>query len=242
MAPGLQGRGAGLLGRSWRAAFVLDDFSLKIGFENVLLSKEGKTLSKHGHRLLSPRSGSGVGGGSGGAILHAHRPLFVPREEGLGTPPTTLPLGRSHHEWPAFPASRLCGMCKNPQAPCKCAPRAYCVADPARELGVQRRVRRASCPRRAPRYRIGVQKYEHAMTVRGPKCSQGPICIVRRHKREIKESFTEEGRALWAAQSEHEFGDQAGERAVQTVGAACAETCRHGKTVADTTACAFCKN
>lgn len=63
MAPGLQGEGAGLLGHSWQAAFVLDDFSLKICLENVLFSKEGKTLSRHGHRLLSPLNGAGAGEG-----------------------------------------------------------------------------------------------------------------------------------------------------------------------------------
>lgn len=47
MAPGLLGRrGPGLLGRSWQAALVLDDFSLKICLKNVLFSKEGKALSR----------------------------------------------------------------------------------------------------------------------------------------------------------------------------------------------------
>jgi hypothetical protein len=37
--------------------FVLDDFSFKICLKNVLLSKEGKTLSRQGHKLLLPLKG-----------------------------------------------------------------------------------------------------------------------------------------------------------------------------------------
>lgn len=107
--PGCRGRGAGQPGPSWQAAFVLDDFSLKICLKNVLLSKEGETLARHGHRLLSPLNGAGwgVGWGRGSpSSLFIDSPLFS-RRNALRTPPPALPLGRSHQDWPALPTPLL---------------------------------------------------------------------------------------------------------------------------------------
>lgn len=105
MAPGLQGEGRWAVGPQLASSFVLDDFSLKICLKNVLLSKEGGNLARHGHRLLSALLNAGCGGEWGRyPILSVHRQPFVSAgETDPRTSPPALLLGSSQQDWPAFP-------------------------------------------------------------------------------------------------------------------------------------------
>lgn len=81
----------GQLGHTWHAALLLDNFSPKIYLTNGLLLKEGKTLLKHGHRLLSPLNGARREGRES-AILSIHRLFLSNRRNGFLTPLPTRHL------------------------------------------------------------------------------------------------------------------------------------------------------
>lgn len=148
--PGCRGRGAGQPGPSWQAAFVLDDFSLKICLKNVLLSKEGEALARHGHRLLSPLNGAGwgVGVGEGHPILSVHRQPFVQQEK------RTSDTATSSAAWQEPPG--LAGFPRTPSLSVECIKicrfltSVYHVtmAFQVLVLEMQRGINPASCPQR----------------------------------------------------------------------------------------------
>lgn len=104
MAPGLlAGRGTGLRDHSWQAAFVLDDFSLKICLENSLLSKEGKTLrsmdTRCFHLWMGPK------GGERACHPPCDRLLFVQQEERISDTITNPATGQSPPGVAGFPCT-----------------------------------------------------------------------------------------------------------------------------------------
>lgn len=149
MAPELlAGRGTGLWDHSWQAAFVLDDFSLKICLEKSLLSKEGNALWSMDtccfHLWMGPRRAE--------RACHppCYRLLFVQQEERLLDTIPNPATGQSPPGVAGFPCTlpvsvvcmEVCGL---PQMYILCM---LCFRHHTPELEMQKGIRYAFCAER----------------------------------------------------------------------------------------------